>query len=135
MRRADAKIAIAEVYKGVGVHADQPRERIERVVRPEIDRVLGMTDSQGLFALCGDVSWSPEARMLAGAMLEALWDLAVNERRERPKGIDLDVVRARVGGLNSANWRSRTHYCCLLDPGPAPGQPGPVPREVPLTDD
>jgi hypothetical protein len=33
-------IPIVDKYRGVGIHDQQPQERIERVVKPEIDHVL-----------------------------------------------------------------------------------------------
>lgn len=124
-------IPIVETYRGVGVHADQPRERIERRVKPEIDAVFAMQDSARLFIYCGDVTRPPEARMLAGAMLEAMFAVAVEERRERPN-INLELVRARTAGLNSLTWRDSRNYCSLLDARGAPGAPKPERREQPL---
>jgi hypothetical protein len=132
MRRTDYRVPTIGTYRGCPIHADQPAERIERVVKPEIDTVLALTDLYELFDVAGDVTMSPEARLLSAAMLEARWTLASDERRQRPEGIDLDVLRATVAGLDSINWRSPTHYGSILDRGRAPGEPGAVPREVPL---
>ncbi len=44
MRRSET----GEVYKGVPIQNHQPRERIERRVKPQIDHVLALTDVSAL---------------------------------------------------------------------------------------
>ncbi len=125
-------IPVTEVYRGVGIHDQQPPERIERIVKPEIDSVLDRIDSpEALLEFAGDHTRSPEARLLAAAKIEAGFAVAVEERRARPTGVSMEFVRAVVAGLNSQIWRSPTHYCSMFDRAP-PGKPKPVPREVPL---
>ena len=120
-------VPIAEHYRGVPVHADQPRRRIERVVKREIDDVLDeINDIDELLAYCRDASHCPEARLLACAKIEAHWSLAAEERRVRPDGDALGVARACTAGLNSIIWRSPWAYCCLADNHVA------VKREKPL---
>ena len=126
------KIPIVETYRGVGIHDAQPVERIERVVKPAIDAVLKMGDVDELIAFAGDISNAPEARILAGAKLEAMFELAIAERRERPD-IDLLYVRALTAGVDSVRWRDRKFYCCLADVSP-PRPPRAARREVPLPD-
>jgi hypothetical protein len=118
-------------YRGVGIQDHQPAERIENVVRPAIDAVFALADLKKLAAYAADVTRPPEARLLAAAKCEAMFQLAVDERRARPE-INLERVAASVAGLNSVRWRSPTHYASVLDVPPAPGKPGADPREIPL---
>jgi hypothetical protein len=128
------KIPIVETYRGIGIHNHQTPERIASVVKVEIDEVLDrINDLNELFEFAGDTTKCPEARLLSAAKCEAVWQLAVEDRRERPH-IDIDVLRASVCALDSQYWRSSSAFCSALDVPPAPGQPGPVPRPRPLTD-
>ncbi len=122
-------IPVIETYAGVGVHDAQPRDRIERRVKPEIDRVLQMGDMERLAGYAVDIRNPPEARLLAGAKAEGFFQLAVSERRARP---DLDIEKLRAGYLcaGSQMWRSPAKYCSLLD-----GEIGAEPREVRLRED
>lgn len=125
-------IPIVEVYRGVGIHDQQPQDRINHVVKPEIDEVITNCDNlPWLFVYCGDVTKAPEARLLAAALCKSIFQLSVSERRERPS-IDITLVEARVAGLESETWRCPWTYGTLMAPGRVPGQPGAVRREVPL---
>lgn len=112
---AEDQIPIFETYRGVPIHDQQPHERIENVVRPEIDQVIGLTDVGQLFEFAKDISKAPEARLFAAAKIEALWEIAAEQRRVRPADITLERVKATVAGLDSVMWRSPTHFCCDLD--------------------
>jgi hypothetical protein len=106
------------------------------VVRRDIDRVLDLADVGALVEWAGDIWHSPESRMLAARLVEAVWNAAVAEREVRPP-VDLPKVRASVPGLNSRKWRDRRYYGSLLDVPPAPGTPPerqPALREQPLED-
>ena len=81
--RGRRRIPVVEIYRGVGIEDQQPPERIEFVKR-EIDRVHRMSGVDELADYAGDPLNPPEARMLAGARAEALWELAGEERRPRP---------------------------------------------------
>jgi hypothetical protein len=113
-------IPVTEYYRGVGLHDQQPPERLD-IVRRAIDRVFDQHDLDRLLAIAGDPVWPPEARLFAEAKLEAVYQIAVDERKERPL-IDLARANAAVAGLNSQKWRDPSHYASLLDPGPAPGK-------------
>jgi hypothetical protein len=126
----DDAIPIVEVYRGVGIEDQQPPERI-KFVKCEIDRVHRMCDTDELADYAGDARHPPEARMLAGARAEALWELAGEERRHRP--ISLELLRAATAGLGSKTWRDPYSHCSLLDQ-PGPGAAGAVAREQPLAD-
>ncbi len=128
-----SRIPIVETYRGVGIHNGQSATRIANVVKPEIDRVFAMTDAEQLAAIAGDRNWAPEARLLAAAMVEAVFEEAAAERRVRPN-VDLEVVRARVAGCDRAEWRDHQFFCSVLDTA-APGTPEPPRRDVPLRDD
>ena len=107
-----------EVYRGVQIQGYQTRQRIEGRVKPQIDFVMGLSNVDDLFRYVGDVSHPPEARMLAGKMLEAIFSTAAADRVVRP-GVDLVQVRARVAGLEEENsWRSPFSYGCIADDGP-----------------
>jgi hypothetical protein len=108
------QIAIAETYRGVPIHANQPRERIATIVKPAIDVVCGMTDAEALAAYAADPANPPEARLLAAARCEASFAIAAEERRSRP-AVDLDRLHAAVAGLDSVTWRDPDWYCSLLD--------------------
>ena len=133
-RRDDGPIPAAEMYRGIPIHDCQPQERIDGVVKPEIDKILATTDLSALFVVTQDVTYSPEARLLAASLLEARHQIAAADRRVRPE-IDLEVVHAATAGLNSRKWRSPWAYGSLLDVPAAPGEPGAVRREVPLEDE
>lgn len=118
-------IPIVETYRGVGIHNCQSRDRIEAVVKPEIDGVIATTSAAELLGYICDVFKPPEARLLAGAKLEATYQIAADSRAVRPK-IDLDQVRAWTAGLNSRRWRNPANYGCLFDirrPGAADQAP------------
>jgi hypothetical protein len=116
-------IPIAQVYRGVPVHDQQPAERIEGVVKREIDRVFDMTDVVELFEFARSSRNAPESRLFAAAKVEAAWEIAAEERRPRPAGTTLEKTRAVVAGLNSVYWRCPATYGSVL------GAPGALARE------
>lgn len=126
----DDRIPVVETYRGVGIHDFQPRDRIQTVVKPAIDLVIGMTDPVALVGYAGNTAFPPEARLFAEARAEACWQLAAEGRAIRPT-ISLTSLRASTAGLDSRRWMSVTHYVSMLDHG----QSGAVAREVPLTDE
>jgi hypothetical protein len=119
----DDAIPIVEVYRGVGIEDQQPLERIE-LVKCEIDRVHRLSDAGELADYAGDARHPPEARMLAEARAEALWEIAGEERRSRP--VSLERLRAATAGLGTRRWRDPDRYASLLD------GPGGIERDVPL---
>jgi len=121
----DDAIPLVETYRGVGIEDQQPPERIELVKR-EIDRVHRMSAIVELADYAGDAVHPPEARMLGGARAEALWELAGEERRQRPS---LELLCAATAGLGCRRWRDPDRYASLLD------GPGGAEREVPLDDE
>lgn len=121
MTEAQDRIPIVETYRGVGIHDQQPRDRIDGVVKPAIDRVLGIGDVKRLADYAADTGNPPEARLLASARVEAMWELAAESRESRPE-IDLAVVKASVAGLQSTRWRSSQYYGSLLDRSDQPGR-------------
>jgi hypothetical protein len=131
MRARTETIPLVGHYRGVGIHNCQSLERIETVVKPEIDAVFAMDDIVQLADFAADVGNCPEARLLAGALVEARWMVAAEDRKVRPSDVDIEVVRASTVGLDSQRWRNSWHYCSLLDTWP-PGSPGAVPRPEPL---
>ena len=126
----DDRIPTIGEHRGVPLHDGQDEARLA-VVRRELDAVLDLKDITLLTEICGDATWSPEARLTSAAKLKATHQIAAEERAARPN-IDLAFIAACVAGLDSKQWRSSTHFCSLLDPGPAPGEPGPARRETPL---
>lgn len=127
MTEAQDRIPIVETYRGVGIHDQQPRDRIDGVVKPAIDRVLGIGDVKRLADYAADTGNPPEARLLASARVEAMWELAAESREQRPD-IDMAVVKASVAGLQSMRWRSSQYYGSLLDKRDGPGHRRQVPR-------
>jgi hypothetical protein len=96
-------------------------------VKAAIDRVARMSDILELVDFAADVLQPPEARMFAASKVEVEYELAAEERRNRPV-VDLDRVRASVAGLDSVEWRSPVVYGTDLEDGG-------VLRDVPLEDD
>ncbi|TXM65672.1 hypothetical protein FV226_24585 [Methylobacterium sp. WL12] len=117
----------AEIYRGVRVFALQTQERINEVVKKEIDAVFAMSDAVALADYAGDASHSPEARLFAGARVEALWEMAAEGRAIRPP-VDLARLRATTAGLDSLHWVSPWRHGSLFDLCRA------IERKVPLTD-
>ena len=121
------QIPVIATHRGIGIHDHQGPARI-KVVKAAIDRVARMSDILGLAAFAADSQQPPEARLFAANKLEVEYEVAAEERRNRPT-IDLDRVRATVAGLDSVTWRSPWWYGSLLDPA------GGVEREEPLADE
>jgi hypothetical protein len=119
------QIPIVATHRGIGIHNHQTPARI-RVVKAAIDRVARMSDILELADFAADPRQPPEARMFAANKVEVEYELAAEERRNRPT-IDLDRVRATVAGLDSLVWRDPDRYGTLLDHGG-------VEREQPLDD-
>jgi len=111
-------------HRGIGLHDHQTPARI-KVVKAAIDRVARMSDVLELADFAADARQPPEARMFAASKVAGEYELAAEERRNRPI-IDLDRVHATVAGLDSLEWRDPDRYASLLD------GPGGVEREVPL---
>jgi hypothetical protein len=109
----DDRIPTCGEHRGVPLHADQSSARL-KAVKADIDEVYALTSLEALFAFATDLGRAPEARMFAAAKVRAAFDLAVEERRERP-AIDLDLLDAHVAGLDSLEWRSPFAYCTLGD--------------------
>jgi hypothetical protein len=106
-------IPIAGHHRKVGLHAGQSEERLE-VVRRDLDRVFDENDLGRLTEIAGNPAVAPEARLFAAAKLQAVYELAAQDREKRPL-IDLERVAASVAGLNSRVWRNPAKYCSLLD--------------------
>ncbi len=116
----DDRIPIVGTHRGVGIHAFQPRERIDRVVKPAIDAVFGLSDPDALTDYVQDPTHPPEARLFAAARVEALWQLAADNRELRPK-VSLTLLRAMTAGLDSLRWIDPRHYGSLLQHPRGPG--------------
>jgi hypothetical protein len=91
----DDAVPILMEYRGIGIHTGQSSERIEAVVKPEIDCVFELTDVEALFDHAVDVTRSPESRLFAAPKVEAAWKLAAESRRLRPD-VNLGRLRACV---------------------------------------
>lgn len=112
--------SIAE-HLGVKIHAFQPIERVEDIVRPEIDRVHAMIDVGELYDFATNPRNCPEARIYAAAKCEAAFGLAASSRVQRPD-IDLTRLRASTAGLDSMSWIDPERYGSLLQVRPPPGE-------------
>jgi hypothetical protein len=117
------RIPIIATHRGIGIHDCQTPARI-RIVKAAIDRVAGMTDILELSRFAADPQQPPEARLFAASKVEIEYQLAAEERRNRPI-VDLDLVRATVAGLDSLTWRSPVAFGTDLGPDG-------VEREAPL---
>jgi hypothetical protein len=118
-----APIPTIGTHRGIGLHNCQSAARL-KVVRTAIDRVARMSDIVELVDFAADPKQPPEARMFAANKVEVEYEVAAEERRNRPV-VDLDLVRATVAGLDSLEWRSPVVYGTDLEDGG-------VPREEPL---
>jgi hypothetical protein len=118
-----APIPTIAVHRGVGIHDCQSPARI-KIVKAAIDRVARMSDVLELADFAADPRQPPEARMFAANKVEVEYEVAAEERRNRPI-VDLDLVRATVAGLDSLEWRSPVVYGTDLEHGG-------IEREVPL---
>src|SRR5262245_66313504 len=121
-----ALIPTIAVHRGIGIHNFQGAARV-KVVKAAIDRVARMSDIVELVDFAADPKQPPEARMFAANKVEVEYELAAEERRNRPI-VDLEKVRATVAGLDSLEWRSPVVYGTDLEDG---GEP----REQPLDDE
>jgi hypothetical protein len=119
---------IAATHKGVGIHAGQPAKRVALVKR-EIDKINKISDLLQLFEICGDVAWSPEGRLYAGARCLAGLERATERREARPD-IDKESIEARTAGLAVQRWAHPSLYCSILDMLHERA----APREEPLAD-
>jgi hypothetical protein len=120
------QIPTIAAHCGIGIHDHQTPARI-KIVKAAIDRVARMSDILELAAFAADPWQPPEARMFAASKIECEYELAAEERRNRPI-IDLERVRATVAGLDSVEWRSPVVYGTDL-------QSGGVEREEPLDEE
>jgi hypothetical protein len=120
------QIPVIGSHRGIGIHDCQSPARV-RVVKAAIDRVARMSDIVELIDFAADPKQPPEARMFAANKVEVEYELAAEERRNRPI-VDLEKVRATVAGLDSLEWRSPVVYGTDLEDG---GEP----REQPLDDE
>jgi len=109
------QIPIIATHRGIGIHNHQKPLRI-KIVKAAIDRVARISDILELADFAADPQQPPEARMFAANKVEVEYELAAEERRNRPT-IDLDRVRATVAGLDSVVWRDPDRYGTLLEHG------------------
>ena len=113
-------------HRGIGIHDHQTPERV-RAVKAAIDRVAGMSNILELADFAADPQQPPEARLFAANKVQVEYQVAAEERRNRPI-IDLDVVRCTVAGLDSVVWRNPWYFGSRLDAADG------VPREQSLDD-
>jgi hypothetical protein len=92
--------------------ANRP-ERL-KVVKRDIDAAAKLTDVGDLFDFAGDPSRAPESRLYAAALVEARWDMAAESRAKRPE-INMDRLKTRVAGCDSAQRRNPYFYCSDFD--------------------
>ena len=112
---ANDSIPTAGTHRGVPLHAGQCERRVA-VVRRELDRVFALESNvDELLAFAANPKNAPEARLFAGAKLEALDAAAAASREARP--IDPDKLRAILAGLDSTEWRDPNFYGSDLELG------------------
>lgn len=117
-------IPSTETYRGVALHCEQSERRL-RVVRNEIDHVIdGLRTAAELQDYAANPRNAPESRTAAAALAIALYDLATEERRERPK-VDRVLMECFIVGCNAKGWQSPDWYGNITERGCAP-------RETPL---
>src|SRR6476619_2113046 len=111
----DDRMPIVGVYRGIGLHDHQTPELVKSV-KAAIDRGARMSDIMELADFAADAMQPPEARLFAASKIEINYQLAAEERRNRPS-IDLYRLRATVSGLDSIVWRDPERCGSLLDHG------------------
>ena len=118
-------IPAVEMYRGVGIHDYQPAERVNRVVKPAIDRVFAISAPADLYRYACDKTHPPEARLLAAARYRALHEARAGTHDTRPGR--LEQLKAEIAGLNSLEWVDVHFYGTGLEPR-SPGPETRVPR-------
>lgn len=108
------RIPTAGSYRGVGIHAGQPAERVE-IVQRAIDAVYELEAAVALADYAAEPANPPEARLFAAARVEAVWAFAAEGRAIRPL-VSMTRVRASVAGLDSVTWQDPDCYGTLLEP-------------------
>jgi hypothetical protein len=101
-------------YRGVPIHAFQPRERIEKIVVPEIDRALALEGPAELARFALDSQNCPEARLTAEKRLLDLAGDANTNHRSIGK-VDLAYVQACLAGLGVLDWADPARYDTLMN--------------------
>jgi hypothetical protein len=129
---ASDRIPVVETYRGVGIHVFQPPERIALVKR-EIDHVYTINDIEELWKYADSNRNSPESRLFAIELVNAMWAAAEEKQTKRPD-VDIVKVRACVIGLDTLRLMSSEYYTSSWHPW-GPDGPWPVKRETPLTDE
>ncbi len=110
----DDSIPTCGEHRGVPLHCYQEEERLD-VVRGDIDTVHAMTDWRELWRIVRERRLAPEALLYAAAKLRAIHGTAANSRVARPD-FDLELLGARVAGMNSMTWIDSVFYgSCLLN--------------------
>jgi hypothetical protein len=115
------QIPVIATHRGIGIHDHQGPARV-KIVKAAIDRVTRMSDILQLAAFAADSQQPPEARTFAAKKVEVEYEMAAEERRNRPT-IDLEKLRAAVAGLDSLEWRSPVVYGTDLEDGGVPRAP------------
>jgi hypothetical protein len=108
------QVPTIELYRGISIFDFQPRDRVENVVKPEIDQVLALDDPDELFRFARDAAHAPEARLAARDRWMAIADLHIAAHEARIAG---DPVRldAAVAGLDDLHWHDPDRFASLLD--------------------
>lgn len=107
------KMPIVEVYCGVGVHDFQPRDRIERIVKPALDRVIATGDAEVLWRIVLDPISPPEARVFAASKIRAINEAQATAHARRLGGERM--LDALLAGLDSLFWMDPMRFASLLD--------------------
>ena len=102
-------------HRGVWPRGSCNPARGSRLVRAEIDRVLGMSDPGELADYAGSPWHAPEVAAARGRDGRDRVDGGRRDARTSASGISLEQLRACVAGLGSRTWRDPTRYCSLLD--------------------
>lgn len=118
----------SQSHRGVRLHDFQSDERLA-LVRQQIDRVFELNDEvRELARMARSVKYSPEARVAAASRALAIIELRAERREGVPAGLDVDLLRSYVTGLNGRKWVHPALYCL----GDDPDRDNATPREQPL---
>lgn len=107
------EIPAIEIYRGLQIHAFQSAERIEAVVKPAIDFIMGEAAFNVLFEYALDAKNPPEAREFARLKCHATRELRAFQHDQRPR--DLEQLDASTAGITGLSWLSPAVYGSLCD--------------------
>jgi hypothetical protein len=119
------------LYRGVPLFDFHPLDRIDETVKPAIDAIHAMNDVEELYEYALDYLNPPEARLLAKAKIQAIFETRAGAHESRGD-VDMDRLNAATTGLDSLTWTDPEYYVAVGTPGwRAPGVRNTMERRPP----